>query len=260
MPTISSRSPRHSGTRVWELFKRHVDDLVGRQLGVDRVHIGPVHHDVGDRQLAQVEHAAQHVAVELHHAAFLVVQLDGAAQISSCADSTSTSSLTIDAEQPQGVAHQELHGGGHRREHRHDRALTIGATASAMRSAIDDGVGLGQHLGEHHHQHRHHHGGIGDAGIAEEIEQQAGRQRRGGDIGEVVAEQDRADQPLAGEQQAVDDAGAVVAILFQGVHAGARRRGQRRLRAGEEGRDDQQAEDGAKRNAQAQRHGRRTPG
>ena len=59
-------------------FQRRVHDLLGGQIDVDRVHRGPVHHDVRDGELAKIEHAAEHVAVELHHAAFLVVQVDGA--------------------------------------------------------------------------------------------------------------------------------------------------------------------------------------
>ena len=101
--------------------------------------------------------------------------------------------------------------------------------------------GLRQDFGEHDDQDGHHHGGVDHAGIAEPGQQHAGRQRRGGDIDRVVAEQQRAEQPLALLEQAVDDAGALVAVLFQPRHAGARRRGQRRLAAGEESRQ-QQAE------------------
>jgi hypothetical protein len=49
---ISSRSPRHSGSLVRTL-QRRVDDLLGRKLGVDGVHFGPMHHNVGDAQLAE---------------------------------------------------------------------------------------------------------------------------------------------------------------------------------------------------------------
>ena len=60
-----------------------------------------------------------------------------------------------------------------------------------------EGGGLRQHLGEHHDQDRHHDGGVDDADIAEPGEQHAGRERRGGDVDGVVAEQQRADQALA---------------------------------------------------------------
>ena len=54
-------------------------------------------------------------------------------------------------------------------------------------------------------QHGHHDRGVDHADIAEPGEQQPGRQRRGGDVGGVVAEQQRAEQPLARCQQPVDD-------------------------------------------------------
>ena len=77
-----------------------------------------MHHDVGDGELAKIEHAAEHVAVELHHAAFLVVQVDGAAQLLMRRQHVGIIA-DIGAEQPQSVAHQELHGGRYRCEHRH---------------------------------------------------------------------------------------------------------------------------------------------
>jgi hypothetical protein len=45
----------------------------------------------------------------------------------------------------------------------------------------------------------------------------------------------RAEQPFALFEQAIDDAGATVSVLFQAGHAGARRSGQRGFTAGEEG-------------------------
>ena len=63
--------------------------------------------------------------------------------------------------------------------------------------------------------------------------------RGGGDVDRVVAEQQRAEQPLALLEQAVDDAGALVSLLLQPRHAGARGGGERRLAAGEERRQQQ---------------------
>ena len=51
-----------------------------RQIGVDHHHLGAMDHDVGDLQLAQVEQAAEHVAVVLLDPAFVMQQIDGAAQ------------------------------------------------------------------------------------------------------------------------------------------------------------------------------------
>jgi hypothetical protein len=186
-----------------------------------------VHHDVGDGELAQIEHAAQHVAVELHHAAFLVMQRDGAAQLL-----MGRQHLGVVAdegtEQPQGVADQELHGGGHRREHRHYEA-DGGRDGKRQLVGVDDGVGLGQHLGEQHDDNGHHHGGIGHSSLAKKRQEEARRQRRGGDVGEAVAEQDGANQPFADEEEPVDDAGVAIAVLLEGMHARARGSRQRRL-------------------------------
>ena len=55
--------------------------LVGRIGAVERHHLGAMKHDVGDFELAQVEHAADHVAVELLDAALAVEEVDRAAQL-----------------------------------------------------------------------------------------------------------------------------------------------------------------------------------
>ena len=90
-----------------------------------------------------------------------------------------------------------------------------------------DGNGLRQHLGEDHDHHRHYAGGVEHADFTEPCGEDAGRQCGGTDIGDVVAEQQRADHPLAHGEQAGDDAGLAVALLRQPQHAGARRPGQR---------------------------------
>ncbi|MGY4423613.1 hypothetical protein ACVWY2_006062 [Bradyrhizobium sp. JR6.1] len=102
-----------------------------------------------------------------------------------------------------------------------------------------DGDGLGQHFREDHHQHRHDAGGIKHADIAEPGGEDAGGERGGADIGDIVAEQQRADHPLAHRHQARDDRGLAVALLRQPQHAGARSAGQRRLTRREEGGDEQ---------------------
>ena len=55
--------------------------LLGRIVGADRDHLGAVDHHVGDHELAQVEQAAEHVAVVLLDAALVVQQVDRAAQL-----------------------------------------------------------------------------------------------------------------------------------------------------------------------------------
>ena len=59
----------------------------------------------------------------------------------------------------------------------------------------------------------------------------------------VIAEQQRAKQPFALVEQAIDQGGAAVSLFLQPRHAGARGRRQRRLAAGEERRQQQADED-----------------
>ena len=192
---------RHPGMRA---LQRRVHDLLGGQIDVDRVHRGPVHHDVRDGELAKIEHAAEHVAVELHHAAFLVVQVDGASDFLVRREHVDIVA-DIGAEQPQSVAHQELHGGSYRCEHL-DHEIDERRDRKRHAVGVDDGVSLGQHLGEQHHQHCHHRRGVGDADLAEQRQQQTGGQCRSGDVGEVVHEQNGADQSFPRCQQTGDDA------------------------------------------------------
>ena len=73
--------PRHSGTRVTGAVSTASTISSRRIVGVDRHHLGAVDHDVGHRQLAQIEQAAHHVAVELLDDALAVQEIDGAAQL-----------------------------------------------------------------------------------------------------------------------------------------------------------------------------------
>jgi hypothetical protein len=103
---------------------------------------------------------------------------------------------------------------------------------------IGDGPGFRQHLGEDHQRQCHGDGRIGDAALAEQGQEHAGRQRRTENVDEVVADQQRADQPVLAGQQRVDVFRARIARAFQRVHARPRCRGQRGLGARKEGRHD----------------------
>src|SRR5664280_3860609 len=68
------RQPRH------RRGDHRVDQVFGRIVCVQGDHAGAVDHHVGHHQVAQIEHAAEHVTVERLHVAFTVQQIDGAAQ------------------------------------------------------------------------------------------------------------------------------------------------------------------------------------
>ncbi|MGY4423612.1 hypothetical protein ACVWY2_006061 [Bradyrhizobium sp. JR6.1] len=54
--------------------------FLGRQVGIDHGHLGAVDHHVGDLQFAEVQQPAEHVAVLLLDLAFVMQQIDRAAQ------------------------------------------------------------------------------------------------------------------------------------------------------------------------------------
>ena len=132
------------------------------------------------------------------------------------------------AEQPQGVADQELHGGGRRRQHRHHET-DQGRDRERHPVGVEDGVGLGENFDEQHHDNGHDHGRVNHALLAEQSEEQAGGERGRGDVGKSIAEQDGADEALAHGEQIVHHPGVGVAALFERVHLGARGRGERCL-------------------------------
>ena len=73
-------------------------------------------HDVGHRQIAQIEQPAHHVAVELLDAALAVQQIDGAADLL-VRRKDRLLLADADAEQAQNLPHQPLDRRQHRSEH-----------------------------------------------------------------------------------------------------------------------------------------------
>ena len=215
--------------------------VLRRQVGVDHHHFGAVDHDVGDLQLAQVQQAAEHVAVLLFDLAFVVQQIDRAAQALGRRQDRLVGA-DLDAEHLHQHPDDRLDH-GEQRPQQIDHQLHRARDQQRHPVRRVDGDGLRQHLGEDHDQHRHHAGGVEHADLAEPGGEDAGRERRGADIGDVVAEQQRADHPLAHRKQAGDDAGLAVALLRQPQHAGARGAGQRGLARREEGGDQETGDD-----------------
>ena len=93
-----------------------------------------------------------------------------------------------------------------------------------------NGVGFGEDLGKDDHQCRHDQRGIGDAGIARELDQEVGGDRGGEHVEEVVAEQQRADQLFLVAQEPLRDSRTPTAAAGQLVDARGRGAGHRRFR------------------------------
>ena len=131
-----------------------------------RLHLGAMDHDVGDLQIAQVEHAAQHVGIVARDRALLVCS-SMVPRISSCAARMLASSSSLRRRQLQELAHDELDRHRQRAEHDDDDAHD---RRHQQRDAVGIGerVGLRQHRGEDDDQQGHDAGGVDDADVADE--------------------------------------------------------------------------------------------
>ena len=224
------------------LAREHrIDDLVRRVGDVDRRHLGAVNHDVENLQFAEIEHAAEHLGIVAGDRAFLGLQLDGAADLLVGEDI----GVVVDAgwRKPQELAHDEFDGLG-QRPHDLDEGPHGGAHRQRHVVRVRDRVGLRQDLGEDHDQRRDQHCRVGDADIAEQIDEQARGQGRREDVDEVVAEENRADHPLGCLHELVDHSSARIAFCSEGVHSGPRGNGEGGFRSREEGRDAKQEKNG----------------
>ena len=200
-----------------------------------------MHHDVVDGEITQIQHAAEHVAVILDHPAFLMVQGDGAAQLVMGGEDRT---FHLEAEQAHHAAHDELHPGHDRTEEAHnDGDWSRDGEGEPVR--VRQGVGFRQDLGEDQDQEGHDQRGPENGIAAKHPFEQLADNHRGGDIDQVIAEQDRAQQAFPVGDQTADPSGGEFRLLvaFQLQHARFGGCGQRGLRTGEEGRQAQQAED-----------------
>jgi hypothetical protein len=126
----------------------------GGQVRIDHRDVLAVDHHVGDLEFLQVENAAEHVAVVRLHGAFLVVQVDGAAQFLVRGFlAVLHEALRLDADGPEHDRHQQADG---RHDGRKDLRTDPHGPGDAQCHAvgIGDGIGLGQHFAEDQHQSR----------------------------------------------------------------------------------------------------------
>ena len=58
-----------------------VEDILRVAVDVERFHLGAMDHDVGDLEIAQIKHAAEHLRIVLQNGAFFRLKIDGAADL-----------------------------------------------------------------------------------------------------------------------------------------------------------------------------------
>ena len=108
------------------------DQLLGRQIGVERQHLGAMDHDVGDFEIPQIEQAAEHVAIGARDAALLMQKIDRAFQLL-VAGQDRALLAGVDAEELQKSANEPIDGDEQRSEDR-DEERQVRATMSDSRS------------------------------------------------------------------------------------------------------------------------------
>ncbi len=224
---------RHAGVGRVDHF---ANDFLRRQIGVDEPHLGAMHHDVGHRNLGELEQAAEHVALFALDAAFAMQDVDRAHQLFVAGDPR----ILLDqrhAAQTQEAPHQRL-------DRAHDRTEDGDEEQHQRRDqkrhavGIGDGDGLGRHLAEDDDQRGHDEGRRPNPALAVEIEHEARGDRRRADGDELAAEQHGADEPAAHADEAGHQLRPLVARHLERVHARAGSGRQRGLGAGEERRSD----------------------
>ena len=194
-------------------------------------------HHVGDGELLKIEQAAEHVAIRLDHAAFAMQQVDRAAQFLVAGEDV-LGRVQTKSEQPQEPAHDRLDCERDRTEQACERPNRLGYDQREAIRTIDRNR-LRHDLGKYDDDCSHQKRRIGDTRIAEPAQEQAGRNGRRGNIDEIVAEQNRANQALAHLHEAVDEGSAMVPAVFERRHPRARGGRQRRLTARKEKREKQ---------------------
>ena len=194
-------------------------------------------HDVRYVQIGKVEQTAKPVPVRLHHAAFHVQKIDSTTQF--ILPGLGRIVLGANAQQGNQPVDQPFHGSHRRSEHLGEH-MNIGTHPQGKIVRIGNRPCLGEDLGKNQHDHGHHQRCIDNAGLPEQMDEQAGGKRGRQNIDQIVAQQQRTDHPLLDLQQLVDRLRSRLTVLFLLVHACTGRCGQRRLGAGKEARQQDQ--------------------
>ena len=199
-------------------------DLLGRIVGVDGAHLGAVDHHVGRPSSSRRSSRPPSMSRSLLDAALLVQQVDLAAH------------LLVRRQDRLGLADARCRTGA--ASSARARSIAIGDRAeqraptrrSAARRAARRGRAsliatvFGSTSAKTMTRTRHDDGGVDHAASPNRAEQHAGGERRGADVDDVVADQHRADQPLARVEQPVDDARRARRRCFSSAACGRARR------------------------------------
>jgi len=221
-----------------------LQDVRGGQFGVDHLDLAAVEHDLLDRPLAEVERAENPVAVLLLDDALGMAELQRTLDLLAHREDVAVG-VDAHAEDGQHSAHQPAHEGHHRREDPHHDPDRPGHEAR-RRLGIRDRVGLRKHLCKDQHQCGHHQRRQRHAGLPERACEQRRGQRGRENIDEVVAEKNRADQPLAVLGDPERPRRPLVPAVGLRAQLPARRRRQCRFGAREKGRQDEKSQDRAR--------------
>ena len=196
-------------------------------------HGGDLHaggKDIAHLQVAELDGRADQLALVLVQTA-LVLRLRhhgdellfGDARVVGGADDT--------AEQALPLGEQEVQRRQHRQQHPQQRGRGHGKGLGALL-----GDGLGGYLAEDQHGHRQHHGGHGGAvALAHQIREEHGAHGGGGDVDDVVADEDGGEQAVIVLRHAQRQRRAAVSCFRLALEADLVEAGKGGLRGGEVG-------------------------
>ena len=152
-------------------------------------------HHVLDRELVELEQAAEHVAMAAFDAALLVQQVDSAAQLFLRSQHGSVLA-GAQSHEAQHATDDRIDAKEHRRHHRDEKGRW---PRDDKRHAIGkvDADRFRQNFREDQQQHGHDDCGVDDACVPEHAGEQIGQEGGCADVDNRVAEQHRADEPAA---------------------------------------------------------------
>ena len=175
---------RHAGVRAVQHFR---DQFLETLPAIEGFHFGAVDHDVGDFEVLQIQYATQHIAVILDEGFFLVVKRYGTPQFVMRRQDACII-LDVDAKKPERVPDDEFHRQNNGTQNGGDDAHN-GCHGKRHAFRISDGIGFRQHFGEDQNDDGHDARGNDGSTVAKDFDERCCGDRRGCDVGEVVAEQ-----------------------------------------------------------------------